>query len=511
MGRGFAVAAVLLCLGGPTTAFAQSSEAIVKRAVTAVGGESALRAIKSLQISGEAKHWEPDQSLVPGGPPLYLGESKFTLNWDLGKDMARTAWDRALLAQGRVTYDEVLTPAYGFVKDTAGSRPMSSIRLAAQLRELHRISPILLVRLLDDLKQVSFEGGVRSAEGVLPAVSFKDGPSTFVVIFNKKTQLPEMVRTQDDDVVRGTVNYEVRFDEWKPVAGVLMPHLFTYTLSDVAIARMHYSSVTANAALDAAQFAASDDIKANLKPPASGHVPYQWILRRLNIGFFLDSDQVFVPPGGSLKLVELAPNVQEVVGGSHNSLIVALKDGLVAIDAPINDDQSHWTMEAARSKYEKPVKYLVLTHHHNDHAGGVRAYMAEGATVLVGVPAKKYFVKLSLTEHVVPDELEKRHFSPTIEEIKDEMTIKDDTMSVRLVRVPNHHADGMLIAHIMPANIVWVTDLWSPGIEKTKTSSMLAFNDALKRLHITGATIAGGHGSTASQAELDNILTVKQP
>jgi glyoxylase-like metal-dependent hydrolase (beta-lactamase superfamily II) len=511
MGRVFAIAVVLLLAGGHTAASAQSADVIVRRAVNAAGGESALRALKTLQISGEAKHWEPDQSLVPGGPALYIGESKFTLNWDVGKDMARTAWDRALLAQGRVTYDEVLTPGYGFVTDKAGTRPMSSIRLAAQLRELHRVSPVLLLHLLDDLKSVSFEGGVRTAEGVLPAVSFKDGPSTLVVVFNKKSNLPALVRTQDDDTVRGTVNYEVHFGEWKPEAGVMMPHLFTYTLGDVGIARVHYSSVTANASLDASQFAASDEIKAKAKPPATGNIPYQWVIRRINLGFFLDSDQVFVPPGGSLRLAELAPNVQQVVGGSHNSLIVALKDGLLFVDAPINDDQSRWTIEAARSKYEKPVEYVVLTHHHNDHSGGVRAYMAEGATVLVGVPAKKYFVKLSLTEHVVPDALEKRHFSPKIEEIKDEKTISDGAISVRIVRVPNHHADGMLIVHVMPANIVWVTDLWSPGVEKTKTSSMLAFNDALKRLHITGATIAGGHGGTASQAELDNILRVRQP
>ena len=78
-------------------------------------------------------------------------------------------------------------------------------------------------------------------------------------------------------------------------------------------------------------------IKASLKPPATANVPYQWVIRRLALGFFLDSDKVFVPEGGSLKLVELAPNVQHVVGGTHNNLIVNMKDGVVVFDAPIND------------------------------------------------------------------------------------------------------------------------------------------------------------------------------
>ena len=66
--------------------------------------------------------------------------------------------------------------------------------------------------------------------------------------------------------------------------------------------------------VDAAQFAAPDEINASLKPPATANVPYQWVIRRLALGVFLDSDKVFVPEGGSLKLVELAPNIQHVVG-----------------------------------------------------------------------------------------------------------------------------------------------------------------------------------------------------
>jgi glyoxylase-like metal-dependent hydrolase (beta-lactamase superfamily II) len=78
-------------------------------------------------------------------------------------------------------------------------------------------------------------------------------------------------------------------------------------------------------------------------------------------------------PGGGLKLVELAPNVQQVVGGSHNGLVVAMKDHLVVFDALINEWQWRFTIDAAKARYPgKPVRYLVLTHHQPDHAGGAR-------------------------------------------------------------------------------------------------------------------------------------------
>src|SRR5262249_45073592 len=163
------------------------------------------------------------------------------------------------------------------------------------------------------------------------------------------------IRTQDDDAVRGTANYEVRLEDWKPVAGAQVAHQLTYTLGDTPIGRIKYSQVEANPVINAAQFAAPDEIKASLKPPATGDVPYLWVIRRLALGFFLDSDRVYVPEGGSLKLVELAPNVQFVTGGTHNNLVVNLKDGVVVFDAPINNEQSRWVIDAVREKYGKPV------------------------------------------------------------------------------------------------------------------------------------------------------------
>ena len=66
-------------------------------------------------------------------------------------------------------------------------------------------------------------------------------------------------------------------------------------------------------------------------------MPYQWVLRRMFLGRFLDSDKVYYPESGGFKLVELAPNVQHVQGGTANNLIVAMKDGLVIFDAPYGE------------------------------------------------------------------------------------------------------------------------------------------------------------------------------
>ena len=75
----------------------------------------------------------------------------------------------------KLQYSEVLTQRYGFVEEGNGARAMSPARLAAQLRELTRASPTLLLRALDNPDRVAFEGGVRFGQGMLPAISFRDG------------------------------------------------------------------------------------------------------------------------------------------------------------------------------------------------------------------------------------------------------------------------------------------------------------------------------------------------
>ena len=58
---------------------------------------------------------------------------------------------------------------------------------------------------------------------------------------------------------------------------------------------------------------------------------------------------------------------------------------VLTADAATQAVRVDWTIAAARARYPgKPVAYLVLTYHHMDHAGGLRAYLAEGATLVVG-------------------------------------------------------------------------------------------------------------------------------
>jgi len=509
---GLSLSTLLLAgVAGLAPVHAEKVNALLARAIEAEGGADALRALKSVSIKSEAKHWEPEQSLEADGQPRFLGDSIITVTWDFAKGMARSEWTRDMKYPGVRTlkFTEVVTPTVGYVSDEKGAAGMSGIRLATNLRELERAAPTLLLKAMDDGKNVGAMGPQKLGKDSLPAISYTDGSTRFIILFDKATHLPAAIRTKDDDNVHGDSNYDLVLGDWRSVGGVKVAHALSYRLNDVEVGNVIYKDVTANPTIASDAFIVGDAKATPQAPPATA--PYQWVIRRMFLGLFVDSDGVFVPKGGSLKLVELAPNVQQVVGGSHNNLIVALKDGLVIFDAPIGEGQSRWVIDAAKAKYPgKPIKYVVLTHHHMDHTGGTRTYVAEGATVVVPAPTKAHWGNVLRQPHtVVPDAEEKAHKPVKVVEVKDAMTIGDGTTDIKLHVIDNPHVKGMLIGHVVQPNIVWMTDIWSPARDTTKTPGAVALGDALRKLGITGATLAGGHGGNGKQSDLDTVLAQK--
>ncbi len=508
--------AVLCFSTASSVASAQSVPPVelVKQAVAAAGGVEALRAVKGVILKGDTRHWEPQQSFTPDIEPRFIGDSKLTISWDSEKNMMRSDWDRDLKYPfvERAKYSEIVTPMFGAVSTAKGDLPMSNIRFAAYMREFERASPKLLLKALDAPERLYALPEQKLDGKLLPAAAFADGDFKFTILFDRTTKLPAAIRTLDDDQIYGDVEYDLVLSDWKQVGGIKLAHTNVYKVNHTEVGRVTYGEIDINPSIPPETFAIRDEGRKEAKMPAPGSVPYQWVVRRLFLGRFLDSDTVNYPSSApGLKLVELAPNVQFASGGTHNSLIVARKNDIVVFDAPINEWQSRWTIDAAKAKYPgKPVKFLVLTHHHNDHTGGARTYVAEGATVVVAAPNKAHFETLLRAAHSVnPDELQKNPKPANVVEFNEKMVLKDEGGDIGLYKIANPHSDGMLIGHLVNENIVWVTDLYSPLRDKDRSEGFVAFYESLKKLGIAPDRVVGGHGGFAPASAMEAIMAVK--
>jgi hypothetical protein len=144
-----------------------------------------------------------------------------------------------------------------------------------------------------------------------------------------------------------------------------------------------------------------------------------------------------------------------------------------------------------------------------DHTGGMRAFVAEGATVIVPAPDKAYFEQVIKAPHTLEPDAQQKAMKPaTVEEVTDTFSIKDDTAQINLYNIANPHVDGFLLIHVVKDNILWVTDLISPRGPITRNQATVAVGEALRKHDITGATIAGGHGTTAKQADIASALAM---
>src|SRR5262249_34979276 len=78
--------------------------------------------------------------------------------------------------------------------------------------------------------------------------------------------------------------------------------------------------------------------------------------------------------------------------GGEGSVLVEFMKYVVLIEGPGGDAQAMATIaEAKRMFPDKPIKYVVNTHHHSDHAGGIRAYASEGIPILTHESHKRYY------------------------------------------------------------------------------------------------------------------------
>jgi glyoxylase-like metal-dependent hydrolase (beta-lactamase superfamily II) len=504
-------AALLVATGQAQPALAQSPADLLRQGIEAQGGADALRAIKFVIQRADAKHWEPGQSHSVNGESRFLGDSTYTLTVDTANRIVRYDWDRDMKypAVERVKYTEITTPTYGAVIDEKGTAtPMSGIRLTAQNREGRRGASQLLLRALESPQSVSAIADQKLGNQTLPAVQYTDGPNKYIIIFDRATKLPAAVRTIDQDNIWGDSNYDMILGDWKSVGNVKIAHSRSWKLNDMEIQRVTIKDVAVNPTVAPTAFAIPDAVKAAAKPPATGNVPYQWVLRRIFLARFTDSDAIYFPPGGSFKLVELGPNVQMVQGGGANNLIINQRDGIVVVDAPVDEGQSAEVIKLAKAKYPgKPIKSLVLTHHHMDHTGGMRTFAAEGATVIVPTPDKAYFENAIKASHAAfPDAQQRAQKPANVQEVRDTLSLKDDAAEINLYNIPNPHVEGMLLVHVVKDNVVWVTDILSPRGQIGRNPGTVAVGDALRKHNITGATIAGGHGATAKQADIGPAL-----
>jgi hypothetical protein len=379
---------------------------------------------------------------------------------------------------------------------------MSGKRLTATLREIER--PVVVLEMKQHADRVEAMVDQTVDGKTYPAARYRGDYGTFIVMFDPAAKLPARIRTLDWDELEGDSVYDAEYSDWRDVSGAKIAFHALYTLNGMKIIDAKISSAEPNPTLPSDAFTPPQALVASAaKPAAPSATPFQWIIRRQFVGFYFDSDAMYTDDGDSLKMVDVGPNINQVRGGTHNNIFIATDKYLIAVEAPNDDGQSMQAIEMAKKKYPgKPVRYLILTHHHVDHVGGMRAFAAEGAAIVVGKGDGEYLRRALARPETLNPDAPKKKFAAEVIEVDGKWSVKDGGREVDAYVIDNPHAGPFLFPYVPDAKTGVVTDLYVPGAPVTSNPMVLALTKGIDKWGLKPETIVGGHGSVGPYADV---------
>ncbi len=203
---------------------------------------------------------------------------------------------------------------------------------------------------------------------------------------------------------------------------------------------------------------------------------------------------------------KLASGVYLLGGGSHNSIAVEFKNFIAVFEAPLDEARSLAVIdEVVRLMPGKPIRWVINSHQHFDHAGGLRTYVHIGATVITHWSNYNFYNKdvLNYAQRTVkpdmvslwpPTELAEGYYH---EAIRENFIISDGTRNLNVHYVnPLAHAEGMLIAYLPVEKLLFEADLLDTKQPRGAAPSrdQTSFYNAVRKLGLDVTHIVPVHG-----------------
>jgi glyoxylase-like metal-dependent hydrolase (beta-lactamase superfamily II) len=207
---------------------------------------------------------------------------------------------------------------------------------------------------------------------------------------------------------------------------------------------------------------------------------------------------------------KIADGVWAITPGVEGSILVEFNDYLVMVEAPVGEAYSLAAIASAkRIAPGKPIKYVVNTHHHADHAGGMRAYVAEGIPLITHESHRKYYEEqIFRNPHSLnPDRLARMARAPVIETVKDKRVLSDGTMSLEIHLMRDQpHSEGLLMVYLPKSKLLIQSDAYipRPGAPPLPAPSPYTTNlvENISRLKLDVARVVHIHGGISPYSDV---------
>ena len=451
-------------------ASAQDAATVLRNAAAAMGAAT----VKSIRVTGAGWNATVGQGYTPTEDWPRVEVTTYTRVFDYDNRSASEEWVRrqgsysprgggglpidewAAAVNGEWTQRFYVNGEYAWNLDGASTTPAPGPRLSSSAAGLRPD-----VRQLDIwLSPHGFLKAAMAAKDASAVTLTLEGQPKTIVTFTAlgkyrvngtitSDHLVERVQTWIANPVFGDMVYEHRYTEYKDYNGVKFPSLVHTHQGNPRLNPGHNSQEIRIARVEVNPAAVALPVPDSIRRAAAQPVAVR-----------IASEQV-------------APGVWRIAGESHNSIAIEFRDFIAVVEAPQDERRSLAVIaEVHRVIPNKPIQYVVNTHYHFDHSGGLRTYVAQGATVVTHAGNKEFYEDVFFypaPRTLEPDLLSERYpwfrqnRADAIETVTQKYVISDGVRTLDLLPLQGTIHDGnMLVAYLPAEKILINADMYSP-------------------------------------------------
>ncbi len=444
----------------------------------------ALNQLEEVRWKATGEMFDPAQTLVAGSRSRHINSYRLEASWRAGED-TEYEWELSIHYPfpSTLNYSESMTAAGsgeidgidGFRPSVAG--PLPPARVGARAKLLIMTMPALLMENAEN---------VTAVRGQPNSYDFTALSTRWRVHLETAAGVPTRLSTTENDPLFGTVESTMHYADWRSIESVSMPMQLEYRVDGQLIRQEQRSNVDLTFATEVKNIDYS--VPLQIASFSRGWNMAHWFLRRIALGGPADTDQSY-----PVDFLQVGEGIFQLLGSSNHTVVIETDDGLVIADAPLYPSRSVAILEALEERWpNKPVQQVILTHHHYDHSGGVTAYATAGFPITTHTDNANFFTDALATQGLgtVP-----------ISSVGDVARMLIGGRTIEIYDVPTSHATAMLIVYVPDEELVFNSDLYSPGRATQHQLWASELLQAIKFRRLPVKQFVGGHGRGAGSLE----------
>lgn len=469
---------------------------VADRMLDAMGGLDALRAIDSVVMTGNGTRNRLGQIAVTGGvdPDAMLSNEVETIDFVNG----HAAFDNdVVIGEGGFSQHrtEALTTWQGqkIGWGTTAGRPNEASSVNGLFSWAAQNTPAMLLK--RNPVTVAIAADNVGAGQVAREVTWEDRPHWSIVtdldgeditlMIDQESGLLGGFTALDTETMLGDVDAQYYYRDYRPVGDVMLPFANVIIKDGAPYSSMEYTDIRINDEAALAIFDIPEDIQAQ-------------------------ADEVVATDGSWVPLTwtPVTDTVTHIVAFSHHSMVVEFPSFVVVVEGPYTEGQSLTLARQIEENIGKPIRYVVPTHPHYDHTGGLRGLAAAGASVLTAAGHEDEIRGIVESPHTNPQDALAERASQGAEigqvEVFSGMTeISEEDQVLLLYEVTTiPHVNPKVLAFVAGDGILFQSDLFFGGPSPDAT----ALAGAVAELGLDVNQVVGGHGGVLPGEALMALL-----